>query len=162
VRYLNLTIRAALTATMISLALPAAAQAAPAPTGVVTASDREERVERPSRGGAGRYADSNVYAVWKGASHHERSVWLCIRRHESISAGHYTAANPTSSARGAGQWIRGTWQGVAKWVKVDGKFVARQYSEAHHAPAWVQDAAFRHVYKRGGLSMWRGTGCPGT
>ena len=124
--------------------------------------DREWSVQRPSRGGASRYMDSNVPAVWKGASHAERAVWLCIRRHESIMAGHYTAANRISSARGAGQWLLGTWQGLAKWVKVDGEFVARQYPEAHLAPAWVQDAAVRHVDKRGGLGRWNGTWCPGT
>ena len=56
---------------------------------------------------------------------------------------------------------------VAAWhvedhIKVNGRHVARQYDEAKDAPAWVQDAAFRHVYKRGGLGMWNGTGCPGT
>jgi muramidase (phage lysozyme) len=99
--------------------------------------------------------DSNVASVWKGATHAERMVWLCIRNH-------YTAENPISTAAGAGQWLNGTWDGLKDWVKVNGKFVARQYDEAKDAPAWVQDAAFRHVYKRGGLSMWRGTGCPGT
>ena len=141
---------------MIELITAAAVEVA------TNADDREWSVQRPSRGGASRYMDSNVPAVWKGASHAERAVWLCIRRHESIMAGHYTAANRASSARGAGQWLRGTWQGIAKWVKVDGEFVARQYPEAHLAPAWVQDAAFRHVYKRGGLTMWHGTWCPGT
>lgn len=125
-------------------------------------SDREWAVQRPSRGGAGRYLDSNVPEVWAGVPDRVRSIWLCIRKHESLTAGHYRAANPTSSARGAGQWIRSTWQGVARWVKVDGEFVARQYPEAHLAPAWVQDAAFVHVYKHGGLTMWHGTWCPGT
>jgi hypothetical protein len=124
--------------------------------------DREWAVQRPTRGGASRYLDSNVPAVWRGVPQKARLTWLCIRRHESLHSGHYTAANPSSSARGAGQWIRGTWQGVARWVRVDGKYVARGYSTADQAPAWVQDAAFVHVWKRGGLSMWHGTGCPGT
>jgi hypothetical protein len=121
--------------------------------------DREWATQRPSRGLVGRYLDSNVPSVWKGASHAERSLWLCIRRHESMS---YTGENPVSTASGAGQWLLGTWTGLKKWVKVDGHFVAREYDEAKDAPAWVQDAAFRHVYKRGGLTMWHGTWCPGT
>ena len=120
------------------------------------------REVRPSRGGAGRYMDSNMPIVWEGASSAERMIWLCIRRHESLHSGHYTAENPVSTASGSGQWLNGTWDGIKKWVKVDGKFVARQYDEAKDAPAWVQDAAYRHVYKHGGLSMWRGTNCPGT
>lgn len=86
-------------------------------------------------------------------------IWLCIRRHESMS---YTGENPVSTASGAGQWLNSTWDGLKKWVKVNGKFVAKQYDEAKDAPAWVQDAAFLHVYKQGGLSMWHGTWCPGT
>jgi hypothetical protein len=116
-------------------------------------------VQRPTRGLAGRYQDSNVPAVWADASHAERMVWLCIRRHESMS---YTGENPISTASGAGQWLNGTWDGLKIWVKVNGHKVAKQYDEAKDAPAWVQDAAFRHVYKRGGLRMWYGTNCPGT
>lgn len=141
-----------LDALLLSAALYAPANHGPDP----------DRLVRPSRGGAGRYMDSNVYSVWKGATHTERMVWLCIRNHESRHSGHYTAENPSSTAAGAGQWLNGTWDGLKKWVKVDGKFVARQYDEASDAPAWVQDAAFRHVYKHGGLRMWHGTGCPGT
>lgn len=119
-------------------------------------SDRQWEVSAPSRGMVGRYQDSNMRSVWRGATHRERMIWLCIRRHESMS---YTGENPQSSASGAGQWIDSTWRGLAHWVKVDGQFVARQYRRASHAPAWVQDAAYRHVYKRGDLSMWAGTGC---
>lgn len=125
-------------------------------------SDREWAVQRPSRGGATRFMDSNVPAVWKGVPTRARLIWLCIRRHESLHSGHYTAENPVSTASGAGQWLQGTWNGIKKWVKVDGKFVARQYPEAKDAPAWVQDAAFVHVYRHGGLTMWHGTWCEGT
>jgi hypothetical protein len=121
--------------------------------------DRRWAVQRPNRGLAGRYQDSNVPAVWQGASHAERMVWLCIRRHESMS---YTGENPHSTASGAGQWLNGTWDGLKKWVKVNGHRVAIAYDEAKDAPAYVQDAAFRHVYKRNGLAMWHGTNCPGT
>lgn len=121
--------------------------------------DRQWAVQRPNRGGAGRWLDSNMPEVWDGASYRERSVWLCIRRHESINHGHYKAENPGSTASGAGQWLNGTWDGLKVWVKVDGKFVARQYDEAKDAPAWAQDAAFRHVWKQGDLSMWTNTHC---
>ena len=116
-------------------------------------------VSAPSRGLAGRYMDSNVYEVWKGASHYERMTWLCIRRHESMS---YTGENPVSTASGAGQWLNGTWDGLKVWVTFKGERVAKQYDEAKDAPAWVQDLAFRHVWKRDGMSMWHGTYCPRT
>lgn len=121
--------------------------------------DRRWAVQRPNRGLAGRYQDSNVKAVWHGASHYERSTWLCIRRHESMS---YTGENPVSTASGAGQWLLSTWTGLKRWVKIGGRFVARQYREAKDAPAWIQDLAFRHVWKRNGMRMWHGTGCPRT
>ena len=147
---------------LVSLALhaePPDSQRTPTSAAVSANADREWATSRPARGMHGRYLDSNVLRVWRGASHRERQTWLCIRRHESMS---YTGENPVSTASGAGQWLLGTWTGLKHWVKVDGRFVARQYREAKDAPAWVQDAAFRHVYKRGGLSMWNGTGCPGT
>ena len=122
-------------------------------------SDREWATSRPNRGMHGRYQDSNVREVWKGVPHETRMLWLCIRRHESMS---YTGENPVSTASGAGQWLNSTWDGLKKWVKVNGEFVAQQYDEAKDAPAWVQDAAFLHVKKHGGLSMWHGTWCPGT
>jgi hypothetical protein len=121
--------------------------------------DREWAEQRPNRGLAGRYQDSNVPEVWDGVPHNIRMVWLCIRRHESMS---YTGENPVSTASGAGQWLNGTWDGLKEWVKVNGKFVAKKYDEAKDAPAWVQDAAFLHVYKHNGLRMWHGTWCPGT
>jgi len=123
-------------------------------------------VDAPKHGGVGKYGDTNVRKVWQGATHHERSTWQCIRQHE-IPGGSYKSQNPVSTASGAGQWLNGTWDGLKKWVKVGGKFVAKIYDEAKDAPAWVQDAAFRHVFKRHqitgrGLGMWNGTGCPGT
>lgn len=122
----------------------------------------DERPVNVSRSAATRFADSGVQEVWHGVPARARLIWLCIRRHESLHAGHYRAQNPVSSASGAGQWIDSTWRGVAKWVKVEGQYVARQYSRAKQAPPWVQDAAFVHVWRHGGLSMWRGTYCPGT
>jgi hypothetical protein len=121
--------------------------------------DREYAVQRPNRGMVGRYLDSNVPAVWRGVPAHTRLLWLCIRRHESMS---YTGENPVSTASGAGQWLNSTWDGLKRWVKVDGHRVAVTYDEAKDAPAWVQDAAFLHVVTHGGLTMWNGTGCQGT
>lgn len=143
------------------------AHAHPEPTPTTQAAglrpeDDRWRVQRPNRGGAGRYLDSNVPEVWKGVPLWVRQVGLCIRKHESIMAGHYKAHNGSSSASGAYQFLDGTWQGVAKWTKVKGEFVARKYAAANHAPAWVQDSVFIHSVLDGGLSNWRGTGCPGT
>lgn len=121
--------------------------------------DREWAATRPNRGLIGRYQDSNVREVWEGVPHNVRMIWLCIRRHESMS---YTGENPVSTASGAGQWLNSTWDGLKEWVKVNGEFVARSYDEAKDAPAWVQDAAYLHVYRHGGLRMWHGTWCPGT
>lgn len=122
----------------------------------------DARGHASSRGVATRYLDSNVTAVWAGASARERTVWLCIRRHESLHAGHWRAHNPRSSASGAGQWLDSTWRGVARWIRFDGTYVARSYSRAMDAPNWIQDLAYRHVYAHGGLRMWHGTWCPGT
>ena len=145
---------------MAAVALTAALLVSPVTDPAASAAATPESQQAaPWHGLVGPYRDSNVSRVWRGATHEERSTWLCIRWHESRS---YRGKNPTSSASGAGQWIKSTWDGLKVWVKVDGQFVARQYQEARHAPAWVQDAAFRHVYARGGLHMWRGTHCPGT
>jgi hypothetical protein len=120
--------------------------------------DSGERPETP-KVVENRWHDSGNIRVWRGVPRHARDIWLCIRRHESIEAGHWRASNPYSSASGAGQWLDSTWRGVARWVKVDGVYVARSYSRAKHAPAWVQDAAFVHVWRHNGLSMWAGTHC---
>lgn len=156
-----LTALAVTALTFVALAPQSAAQ--PQATAVVVAdpvkpTPPSHRVTAPSRGLAGRYMDSNVYEVWRGASSAERMFWLCVRRHESMS---YRGENPVSSASGAGQWLNGTWDGIKPWVKFKGKHVAKQYDEAKDAPAWVQDLVFRHVWKHGGISMWNGTGCPG-
>jgi hypothetical protein len=125
-------------------------------------SDRQWEASRPDRGGAGRYLDSNVRAVWDDVPTWIRSLALCVARHESLHSGHYVAENPTSTAAGRYQFLSSTWQGNAKWAKVDGKFVARQYATASAAPAWVQDAVFVHSIQNGGIKAWRGTGCAGT
>lgn len=165
-----------LAATALALSLltsPTTSTPPPVLLGHAATHDREWSEQRPSRGGVGHYADSNVPAVWAGVPDRVRSVWRCIRYHESRHSGHYTAiySGPISStASGAGQWLDGTWRGLIRWVKIAGKYVDRhatKYPRAHLAPAVVQDAAFLHVYRRDqitgrGLEMWNGTGCPGT
>jgi muramidase (phage lysozyme) len=108
-----------------------------------------------------RWMDSG-HNVWNAAPRWIRDLGLCIRKHESISAGHYNAENPISTASGAYQFLDGTWQGNAKWTKVNGKYVARGYARASDAPSWVQDAVFIHSIKGGGIKAWHGTWCPGT
>lgn len=106
-----------------------------------------------------KWMDSGSIKVWKGVPRWMRDLGLCIRKHESIEQGHYKAHNGRSSASGAYQFLDGTWQGNAKWTRVDGKFVARKYAAANHAPAWVQDAVFIHSIRHGGILNWVGTHC---
>jgi hypothetical protein len=163
---------AALMLAMSGLLVPAASATAipiDQPTATHSAQDAQDRADQAARasrqgqrGGSVYWLDSGYKPVWSRVSSYARGVWKCIREHESISAGHYRAENPYSTASGAGQWIDSTWRGVAHWVKVDGRYVARKYSRAAYAPAWVQDAVFVHVYRHGGLSMWSGTYCAGT
>ena len=99
--------------------------------------------------------------VWNSAPRWIRDLGLCIRRHESIQAGHYNAENPISTASGAYQFLDGTWVGNNRYTKVNGKRVP-QYRHASDAPSWVQDAVFIHAIKHGGIKAWHGTYCPGT
>lgn len=105
------------------------------------------------------WRDSGDPRVWTGIPRWIRDLGLCIRKHESIEQGHYKAHNGTSSAAGAYQMLDGTWRGNAKWTKVHGKFVARKYSAANHAPDWIQDAVFIHSIRHNGIHNWSGTHC---
>lgn len=136
---------------MIDALVTAAAMMLPADDG---------RQVKPSRGTA-RFMDSG-HVVWASTPKWIRELSLCIRKHESIEAGHYKAENPTSSAAGAYQMLSSTWLGNAKWAKWKGRYVARGYATASSAPAWVQDVVFIHSVERGGIKAWRGTDCPGT
>lgn len=122
-----------------------------------------ERVPTPARGVAYSpvFQDSG-HRVWLGTPRWIRELGLCIRRHESWTAGHYRAHNGTSSASGAYQFLDSTWQGNAKWAKWNGVRVAARYRAANRAPEWVQDVVFIHSIRHGGIKAWRGTGCPGT
>lgn len=120
----------------------------------------DDRTPPPSRGVSNRWHDSGVFEVWDGVPKWVRDVLMCVRAHESHHA--YTAHNPTSSAAGAYQYLTATWQGTAKWARMRGQYIARQYATADKAPAWVQDRVAIHTVLNGGLRAWHGTGCPGT
>jgi len=108
-----------------------------------------------------KWMDSG-HAVWSTVSRDVRDLGLCIRRHESINAGHYRSHSGTSSAAGAYQMLDEFWSGNARWAEWKGQRVAAKYKAANHAPAWIQDIVFVHAIKGGGIKAWRGTGCPGT
>lgn len=123
--------------------------------------DREWAVQRPNRGGVGRFMDTNVRAVWGGVPFEVRRFLSCVAQHES----HH---NPNaenggrwggSTAAGKYQFLDGTWQGIARWTKVNGKYVARGYSHASDAPAWIQEAVAIHSVLDDGWLNWRGTHC---
>lgn len=126
---------------------------------VVKVEQQAKPQAKPFRNPNNRWMDSGAFTVWVGVPRWIRDLGFCIRKHESLNAGHYKAHNGTSSAAGAYQFLDGTWQGNAKWTKVDGKFVARKYVAANHAPQWIQDAVFIHSIKNGGVLNWVGTHC---
>lgn len=78
---------------------------------------------------------------------------VCVRRHESDTAGGYAAQNPRSSASGAYQFIDSTWRSVSVRAGFPG------HSRAVDAPWWVQDAVALWTYRVEGASHWAGTGC---
>lgn len=78
---------------------------------------------------------------------------VCVRAHESDTAGGYTAQNPRSSASGAYQFLDSTWRNVSARAGHPG------YAKASHAPWWVQDAVALWLHDNGGRSAWAGTGC---
>lgn len=76
-------------------------------------------------------------------THHAQplpAILLRIRECESHS--NYQAQNRHSSASGAYQFIRGTWNNY------------RGYSQAKFAPAWVQDEKALKAYRRAGTRPW--------
>lgn len=89
----------------------------------------------------------------------QRHAFLtCVRHHESDRGpwphiNGYTAQNPTSSASGAYQYLRSTWQTVSSRAGHAG------YATAASAPWYVQDAVALWHYKNLGPSAWAGSGC---
>ena len=102
------------------------------------------------------YKDSG-HAAWSSEPEWVRKLALCVRQHESRHD--YKAHNATSSAAGAYQFLDRTWQGNAKWTKYHGKYIAKQYKAANHAPAYIQDLVFIHSINEGGVLNWKGTHC---
>lgn len=105
-------------------------------------------------------SDQAAERQWLEAVHaeqmriHNHPFLVCVRNHESATAGLYAAQNPTSSASGAYQFIDGTWRTVASRAGHGG------YARAVYAPANVQDAvAYDTAIVRGERYHWNGTGC---
>jgi hypothetical protein len=119
----------------------------------------DHRTPQPSRSVVNRFMDSGDPRVWRGVPTWIRSLSLCIRRHESIRAGHYRAHNGHSSAAGAYQMLTPLWRGAARWTPLAKPWA---HLSANRAPAYAQDATFIHIIRGGGIHAWRGTGCPGT
>lgn len=65
-----------------------------------------------------------------------------------VGTHNWRARNPTSTASGAFQFLRGTWRRVA------GHIGAGQYPTAAQAPPHLQRAAFEWLYARRGLRPW--------
>lgn len=75
----------------------------------------------------------------------------CVRAHES--GGDYQAKNPTSTASGAYQYIRGTW------ITMSARAGHGGYPTARSAPPHIQDAVAVYTVNAGWSSAWAGTGC---
>ena len=101
---------------------------------------------------ASRYQDSGA-RMWARYPSWIRAFGLCVRKHESIRAGHYRAQNPYSSASGAYQFIDFSWRTLSRRAGLGG------YSRAVYAPPSVQDAVFAYTVAHGGAGHWNGTSC---
>ena len=119
--------------------------------------NNDHRQQSPSRSSTSRFLDSGA-AVWDHTPVWIRNLSLCIRRHESLHAGHYKANN-RSGASGAYQFMPGTWRGNALFTPGAKKYA---HGRASSAPAAVQDAVFIHSIRHGGIRAWHGTWCSGT
>jgi hypothetical protein len=86
---------------------------------------------------------------WSGTSHvaDQDATMVCIRAHESDTAGGYSAINPSSGASGAYQALDSTWDGYAG------------YPRAVDAPPEIQDAWAREALAAAGTQPWAGSGC---
>jgi hypothetical protein len=115
------------------------------------------RHQQSSHSQSARWMDSGA-AVWNHTPVWIRNLSLCIRKHESIRAGHYRANN-RSGASGAYQFMPSTWRGNALYTPGARKYA---YGRPSSAPAAVQDAVFIHAIQHGGIHAWHGTWCSGT
>lgn len=116
--------------------------------------------QRPKVGKVAPYMDTNVPRVWKGTPKWIRTFLSCVAAHESSHSPWAVYPDPSvSTASGKYQMLDSTWAGNAKWTKINGRFVARQYDRAVDAPAWVQEAVAVHSVKQDGMSNWNGTHC---
>jgi hypothetical protein len=116
--------------------------------------------QKPKVGKVAPYMDTNLPKVWKGKPKWIRVFLSCVAEHESSHSPWAVYPDPSvSTASGKYQFLDSTWRGNAKWTKVRGKFVARQYARAVDAPAWVQEAVAIHAVERDGMLNWKGTGC---
>jgi hypothetical protein len=77
---------------------------------------------------------------------------VCTRAHESDSAGGYRAVSPGGTYRGAYQFLRSTWNTVARHA---GRYDLVGVDPAAAAPA-DQDAMALHLYQWQGAAPWGG------
>jgi hypothetical protein len=115
----------------------------------------DHRDPNPGRSLPNRWHDSGVVKVWTHVPTWMRDFALCVRRHESATAGLYQARN-ASGAAGAYQMMPALWHGTARWTPLARPWA---HTSADRAPAYAQDAALIHVLQRGGASAWNGTHC---
>lgn len=83
-----------------------------------------------------------------------RTFGQCVIRHESATAGTYTARRTDGgTASGAYQFIDSTWRGNLRATGLG------TWAHAWQAPPWVQDAVFEWSVRHGGIGNWNGTHC---
>jgi hypothetical protein len=88
------------------------------------------------------------------AERHNHPFLVCVRAHESDTAGGYSAENPTSTASGAYQFLSSSWRNLSARAGYSG------WPTASSAPWHIQDAvAYDTAVTRGQQSPWNGTGC---
>lgn len=126
-------------------------KASPAPAAPKPATKKPSAapVVRTSTGWAAAASAWTKYPAWV------ESFALCVAKHESMSAGLWTAQNPVSSASGAFQYIDSSWVAYSRSAGLGG------YSRAKYAPPVVQARVFAHTVTEYGLYPWKGTNCGG-
>lgn len=95
---------------------------------------------------------ATVAARFNPHPHHMDPFLVCVRSKE----GGYTEPNhskPPSSASGAYQFIKATWDHQSAAAGHPG------YARAMYAPPWVQDDVAWYTISHGGWSNWHGDRC---